>query len=273
MKFKFGIYSLFVLLLIFESCGSSKQVTYFQTKENRKGEIVELPSYRRESIVRFKPDDVLGITVNFPGESSIAADYNLPLVPVASQEDNLDGVVNQGIGRQTFLVKKDGTIDFPVVGNVKVAGYTQGELEDVLIDSVMRISLDRPIVTVRLANFSIYVTGEVSSPGKISVSKDNINILEALALAGDMTIYGKRDDVLLIRQKPDGGYTRISLDISKEEIISSPYYFLQQNDELYIKPNSAKVRAAEFGPNFSLITGVSSFIMAVVPFVFWIINK
>jgi len=266
MKIKFGIYSLFVLLLALGSCTSSKKVTYFQSSENRKGKIVDLPSYRKESVVRFRPDDVLGITVNVPGESGVASDYNLPLVPQATAENSGEDI-NQGIGRQTYLVAKDGTIDFPVIGTIKVVGYTQGELEKYLKKRIMEKLIEPPVITVRLLNFSIYITGEVNRPGRIGVDKDNINILEALALAGDMTIYGKRDDIMLKRQNLDGGYTRISLDLSREDIISSPYYFLQQNDELYIKPNNARAQAADISPSLNVILGVGSFMMSLVTFI------
>jgi len=267
MKVKIGIYSLFISLLIFESCSSSKKVIYFQSTESREGQVVDLPSYRNEKVIRFRPDDILGITVNIPGAPNVAADYNLPLIPSATSENSTESGVIQGVGRQGYLIKKDGTIDFPVVGNIKVSGYTQGELEDFLKEVVMRRAKVTPVITVRIMNFDVYVTGEVSRPGKVRIDKDNINILEVLSLAGDMTIYGRRDDILLKRQTPDGGYMLISLDISKEDIISSPYYFLQQNDELYVKPNNAKAQSGIVSPLLSVTIGVSSFLMSLVTFV------
>jgi len=273
MKVKFGIYSLLFLFLVLESCSSSKNVTYFQTNDNRKGRIVDIPSYRNESVIRFRPDDVLGITVNVPGEPGVAADYNLPLVPRASSENSTEQFVDPSVGRQAFLIRKDGTIDFPVIGIIKVSGYTQAELEDHLKKVLMEMLLEPPVITVRLLNFTITVIGEVGISGKISVDRDNINILEALALAGDMTIYGKRDDVVLMRQRPDGGYTRVSLDITKESIISSPYYFLQQNDHLYVKPNNARTHAADISPRLNVAIGVSSFAMTLVTFVLFLSKR
>jgi len=130
-----------------------------------------------------------------------------------------------------------------------------------------------PIITVRLMNFTITVIGEVTRPGKISIVGDNINLLQALSLAGDMTVYGKRDDVVLIRQTPDGGYLRASLDISREDIISSPFFFLQQNDELYVKPNNARAQAADIGPRLNVILGISSFMMTLVTFALMLSKK
>jgi polysaccharide export outer membrane protein len=97
--------------------------------------------------------------------------------------------------------------------------------------------------------------------------------LDALALAGDMTIYGRRDNIMLLRQKPDGGYLRIHLDISKEETISSPYFFLQQDDELYVVPNSSRAQNADISPHLSVILGVSTFVMSFVTFVLMLTKK
>ncbi|MCL1933811.1 MAG: polysaccharide biosynthesis/export family protein [Candidatus Azobacteroides sp.] len=269
MKSKRGIYySFFFLLSVLASCGtSSRKVVYFQSKEDRQGQIVNLPSYRIENTVRFRPDDILGITVNVPGEQSVASDYNLPLVPAATSENSTEDFVSQGMGRQAFLISKDGTIDFPVLGIIKVAGYTQGELEKYLKERLSTKLVVPAIVTVRLMNFKITVTGEVGRPGTITVDKDNINILEALALAGDMSIYGKRDDIRLFRQKPDGGYTEVSLDISKEDIISSPYFFLQQNDALYVKPVNTRTQNADVSPHWNILVGIGAFVMSVATFV------
>jgi polysaccharide export outer membrane protein len=267
MKVKFGIYSFLFLLLVLASCVSSKKVPYFQTDERRHtGQVIDIPSYRIENTVRFRPDDVIGVTVNVPGEQTVASDYNLPLIPAATNENSRDGSVSQGIGRQTFLVDKEGNIDFPVLGTIRVAGYTQGELEKHLKTLLSANLIVPPVVTVRLMNFQVILTGEVGSPGTYTVEKDHINILEALALAGDMTIYGKRDDIRLHRQRPDGGYSIIHLDISKEEIISSPYFFLQQNDVIYVVPSKAKAQSAD-SPMLNLIFGITSFSMSLVTFV------
>jgi polysaccharide export outer membrane protein len=257
MKNKIGNYTLFCLLLLLMTSCASKNFIYFQSKEDRKGQIFDLPSYRNESTVRFQPDDVLGITVNVPGEQAVASDYNLPLVPAANSE-NSSADINLGIGRQTFLIDKDGTIDFPVLGTLKVAGYTQSELEKYLKERLSEKLVAQSVVTVRLLNFTIYFIGEVNSPGPMTVTRDNINLLQALSLARDLTPYGKRDDIRIFRQKPDGGYTEMSLDISKEDIISSPYYFLQQNDQIYVPPTRVKSQSADISPRYSFILGVAS---------------
>jgi len=271
MKIKIGIYSLFFLLLIMATSCASRKFTYFQTKEARKGKVVDIPSLRNKNFVRFQPDDILGITVNVPGEQSIAIDYNLPLIPSATTENSSDQI-SQGVGRQTFLVRKDGTIDFPVIGIIKVEGYTQEELEKYLKKLLSEKIMIPTIVTVRLLNFTIWLTGEVGN-GQFTVNRDHINLLEALALAGDMTLYGKRDDIRLIRQKPDGSYTAISLDISNENIISSPYYFLQQNDVIYVMPVKAKAQSADISPMLNVTMGITTFAITLVTFVLMLGKK
>jgi len=267
MRFKYGVYFLLVLLIILESCGSAKKVIYFQSKDVRQGRVVDIPSYRLEKVVRFKPDDLLGITVNIPEEPSLAPDYNLPLVPIANQDNTSEGYVNQGMGRQSYLVKKDGTIDFPVLGNIKIEGFTRGELETFLKESIMKNITVEPVITARLQNFVIFVTGEVRNPGRILVDRDNINILEALAMADDMTLYAKRDDIDLFRRNHEGGYTRISLDISREDIISSEYFFLEQNDAIYVKQNNVRTQSASISPTIGSIIGISNLLMTAVTFI------
>ena len=256
------------------SCSSSKKMQYFQSRERRKGIVVpNIPSYLNKNFVRFQPDDVLAITVNVPGEQGIASDYNLPVIPAATSENTTEESISQGIGRQAFLISKEGTIDFPVLGVIKVAGYTQGELEKYIKERLRGILIAPSVVTVRLLNFTVTVTGEVGSPGTYTVSRDHINILEALALAGDMTVYGKRDDILLLRTKPDGNYERISLDISKENIISSPYFFLHQNDILYVTPTKAKSQTADTSPWLNIGMGITSFAISLVTFAIYLSKK
>jgi len=263
---KFGIYSSLLCAIVLSSCVSSKRVPYFQS--NEKG-IVDIPSFRLESTIRFKPDDVLSITVNVPDEPAVAADYNLSLVPEANTE-NSGEIITGGAGRQTYLVKKDGTIDFPVIGTIYVVGYTQDEFESYLKERLKSHIKAPTVITVRMVNFNILVTGEVNSPGFVTSKKDHLNILEALALAGDMTIYGKRDKILLLRETLNGGYRKHYLDINREDLISSPYFFLQQNDAIVVSPVKAKTQSADISPMLSVAMGITTFSMSLVTFILMI---
>ena len=270
MKLKFAIY-LLLSLLVLTSCVSSKKVIYFQKLARKNEKESDIRSDRLKSTVRFQPDDILAITINVPKEPKLAADFNLPLMAIANSENSFDEI-STGTGRQNYLINKEGEIDFPVLSKIKVAGKNQGELEDYLKELISEYITAPVVVTVRLTNFTILVTGEVNRPGYISVSRDHINLLQALALAGDMTIYGKRDDIMLLRQMPDGSYKRIKLDISQQDIISSPYFFLQQNDEIYVKPVKARAQSADISPMLSTIMGVTTFALSLITFVLMLSN-
>jgi polysaccharide export outer membrane protein len=234
---------------------------------------VEVSSFYRESTVRFQPDDVLSITINSPASSaqSVAYDYNLPIQPAAT--DGTDTYINQGLGRQTYMVDKEGKIDMPVIGQIRVVGYTASELQKYIKSLIYPKQLkDEPIVTVRLMNFRITVTGEVNRPGQISVPKDHVNLLEALAFAGDMTISGRRDNIALHREMPDGSVKIVHLDISKGDIISSPYYYLRQNDVIYVMPNKARSQVTDVNPQLGTVVSIGSFLISIVSFVLLITN-
>jgi polysaccharide export outer membrane protein len=143
---------------------------------------------------------------------------------------------------QNYLVSNDGTINFPILGRIKVVGLTKDECEDMILEKIRpyMAESERPIVTVRQANYSITVLGEVGSPGTIQVSREKINIYEALAQAGDLTVYGIRDRVKLIRENADGKREIHMLDLSDANIMNSPYFYMQQNDILYVEPSIVK---------------------------------
>jgi polysaccharide export outer membrane protein len=166
-------------------------------------------------------------------------------------------------------VEKEGKIDFPVLGQIKVSGYTSPELEQYLKGLIMNKYLKTPpVVTVRLLNFRVLVTGEVNRPGFVDMTnKDHLSLLEALAMAGDMTINGKRDDIQLLREMPDGTIKKVKLDISKIDIISNPYYYLHQNDIIYVTPNRAKAQAADSSPQLGTVLSIGSFLVSLVSFV------
>ncbi|MDR2621235.1 MAG: polysaccharide biosynthesis/export family protein [Dysgonamonadaceae bacterium] len=267
MKLNLNILKVFSLLLLLcaASCTSYKKVPYFQVEGEQPGAF-ETSSYASKSVVRFQPDDVLAITVNVVGEQKIALDYNLPIQPSATSFGGEGTDVNTGIGRQTYLVSKAGEIDFPTLGIIKAAGYSQEELQDYIKQLLReRMKID-PIVTVRLMNFKILVMGEVNRPGQITVSKDRIDLFEAIALAGDLTIFGKRDNVFVRRQLPDGTFRHVKLDISKADVSTSPYFYLQQNDMIYVQPTKTKTLQSDISL-WSTVINVASFLISLATFV------
>ena len=263
MKLNIKVFSL-LLLLCATSCTSYRNVPYFQKNGDTKE--FEMQSYAAKSVVRIQPDDVLAIAVNVVGEPKIAIDYNLPIQPSATSLDGAENTTEEGAGRQTYLVSKGGEIDFPTLGWVKVAGYTQEELQEYIKELLHERMIANPIVTVRLMNFRILVTGEVNRPGEIIVKRDRIDIFEALTMAGDLTISGKRTNVTVRRQLPDGTFRYVKLDISKADVTTSPYFYLRQNDLVYVQPNKSRTLQSDMSI-WGTIISAASFLMSIATFV------
>jgi len=170
------------------------------------------------------------------------------------------------------MVSKSGEIDFPTLGWIKVSGYTQEELQEYIKKLLRERMKVEPIVTVRLMNFKIMVTGEVNKPGQITVSKTQIDLFEALTLAGDLTISGKRSNVFVRRQLPDGSFKYVKLDISKADVTTSPYFYLRQNDLVYVQPNKMRSLQSDISA-WSTLMGVGSFLVSIATFVVLITRK
>lgn len=225
------------MILSMVGCGSSKNVTYWQNIDS-----ISLAASKGLYDARIMPKDELTILVQTTD-------------PLTSEPFNLrlNGQQNQ-IQNRGYLVDNDGYINFPIVGKIHVAGLTKTECED-LVKSKIQPYLSRtenPLVSVRMSSYRITVIGEVGSPGVIPVSTEKINIVEALAQAGDMTVYGKRDNILLIREDQQGEKHKVRLNMNDANIINSPYYYLQQNDIVYVEPHKVKARNTFFGSNTSI---------------------
>ena len=270
-----GISFFLLLLFLISGCNSSKKVTYLQTDiKMEEGKAINLLTYYKENIIRFQPDDILGITVNVPGNQSIAFDYNMPIQPSATTNNSLGSEMSAGMGRQTYQINKEGEINFPILGWIKAAGYTKEELEESIKGQLKKYMIkEDPIVVVTFGNFKIFVFGEVNRPGMQSVPKDRINILEAIALAGDLTIYGKRDNVKLTRQFPNGEVEIVQLNLNKMDIVSSPYFYLSQNDMIYVEPNKARASSSAIGASTSLTFTIISTLVSLTSFVILLTNK
>jgi len=190
----------------------------------------------------------------------LAAPFNLT---VATQSNvNLNYATTQPVMQQ-YLVDNEGVIYFPVLGELRVGGLTKREAERLISEKLKPYITETPIVTVRMVNYKISVIGEVTRPGTFTISNEKVNLLEALAMAGDMTVYGLRDDIKLIREDADGKQTIISLDLNKAETILSPYYWLRQNDIVYVTPNKAKARNADIGSSTSLWFSATSILISI----------
>lgn len=236
MKIRFLIIS--ILALIFTtSCASRKDFAYFQDRPLTDGYIDSAP----EQLI-YKPDDILTINVT-AADPLTAQPFNLTVV-----SDNKD--ITSATGRevmQTYLIDYNGNIEFPVLGTLHIIGMTRTQLTSMLKEKISDYAKD-PIVNVRLVNFTVTVIGEVSDPGTFTIQNERITLPEALGLANDLTIFGKRKNVLLIREV-DGKKKFAKIDLTSVNAVSSPLYYLQQNDVIVVEPNNARIRSASYNQN------------------------
>lgn len=235
-KYKYlyrNVLTLLSFMLLFSSC-SIKKFAYFQGADK-----VDLNKQSAFYDARIMPKDQLDIKV-YTISPEASAPFNMSSVSVTSAGQGTSST--SGGGSQNYLVSNDGTINFPVLGRIKVTGLTKEECENMILEKIRPYMApsEEPVVTVRQANYTITVLGEVGSPGSIQVSREKINIYEALAMAGDMTVYGHRDRVKLFRENADGTRELHMLDLSDANIMNSPYFYLQQNDMIYVEPSIVK---------------------------------
>ena len=239
------------IALVMGSCGSTKNVAYFQNSDFIDD---EQSSFLYDA--RIMPKDQLTITVSTTNPEA-AVPFNLTIPTVNNV--NTRSTTSQPT-LQSYLVDNQGYIQFPIVGSLKVGGLTKSEAEQLIQTKIKHYmnAEETPIVTVRMSSYSISVLGEVTRPGTFMVSREKITILEALAQAGDLTIYGVRDKIKLIREDSNGKKEYHTLNLNDANIINSPYYYLQQNDVVYVEPNKVKARNSNVGTTTTLwFTSVS----------------
>jgi polysaccharide export outer membrane protein len=243
-------------ILLLSGCSSYKRVPYLQNSEENGGRTGKLPMYD----AKIMPKDLLTITVNTVIPET-AAPFNLVIqTPLNSAKSSQ---LSQQPSLQQYLVNNEGYIDFPVLGLLQVGGLTKNQAENLIREKLAPYMNERPIVTVRMSNYKISVLGEVNQPGTFSVNNEKVNIFEALALAGDMTVWGVREDVKLIREDSNGERQVISLNMNDADVINSDYYYLQQNDVVYVTPNKVKARNSDIGSATSLWFTAGSMLVSI----------
>ena len=242
--------NIFLLLMgiMLTSCMSTKKVTYFQNLDN-----VDLSKTTGLYDAKIMPKDILSITVH-------------TLTPEASEAFNLKG------SSSGYLVDNDGKIDFPVVGTLNLGGMTTKEAEALIKSKIvpyMSVS-ENPIVQVRMSNYKYAMLGGIRAPGVYTAPNEKISIVEAIARAGDLDLYGQRDKIFLIRENEHGEREYHQLNINDAEIFNSPYFYLQQNDIVYVEPKKVQARNSFFASStsmwlslFGMLTSVSTFILAL----------
>ncbi|WP_417350498.1 polysaccharide biosynthesis/export family protein [Flavobacterium alkalisoli] len=244
-----------LLFFVFTSCVPRKKIVYYQN-------LTSFEDSGNNFETRIKSDDLLMIIISAPGDA--AKDFNLPALGITGT-DMFSSSMDAASGQQriqTYHVDNNGFIQFPVLGKLEVGGMTKGEVIEMLNEKLNKYIKD-PVINLRIANFEIAVSGEVARPGRFTLQTERITLPEALAMAGDMTVYGKRDNVL-VRRDINGKKTFNYIDMTKADFINSPFYYLQQNDEVYVEPNKTKINSSGVGPNVSVIISATSVLIALI---------
>jgi len=218
------------------SCVSNKKIAYFQDIQSVNQAKLENAAAFTEPTIQ--PDDILSINIFTLNPQSGA------IINQAASTPTLGGNTNTSLATQStgFLVDKNGEIELSLVGKLKVAGLTTYQARELIREKSSEV-YKQPNVQLRFANFKVSILGEVNAPSAYTLPNEKVSILDALSLAGDLTIYGKRDNVLIVRDN-DGKKEFARLDLNSSNIFNSPFYYLKQNDVIYVEPNKRKVSAS-----------------------------
>lgn len=245
---------LFGAILLLTSCASREKIVYYQNVED----VLLKETNETKFETKFRADDLLMIIVSAE-DIQAAAPFNL----VNSMTTNPNNPAGSGqMQQQLYLVDSNGNIEFPVLGTIKIAGKTKAEAVQLLTQEIGQY-IHNPIINLRIMNYKVTVQGEVNKPGVHNINSERLTLTEAIALSGDMTVYGKRDNVLVIREI-DGKRIPIRVDMTKADFMSSPYYYLNQNDIVYVEPNKTRVNSSVVGPNLSLGLSALSLLVTII---------
>src|SRR5690606_2192959 len=238
-----------LLLILVASCASREELVYFQGEPPNLDSIHHAPP-------TLQPDDLLAITV-----SAADLEATLPFNQVSPYTAR--GGSGQNMDRQiTYLIDPEGYIDYPVLGKIKLAGLTRAQAMDMMRRLLSEYIID-PGVNIQITNFRVTVIGEVRNPGSFTLPEERVTILEALGLAGDLTINGVRKNVLVIRGTEENeSFIRVAL--TSPDLVQSPAYFLRQIDVIYVEPNKAQINSSSYSRSTSVISSIASLAITVI---------
>lgn len=240
---------LFAMTMGFTSCVMTKQVAYFQNLDS-----IDITQSRPAPETHIKANDELTILVSSINPEA-AEPFNMNIGGRTTSSNN------QSISKAmySYIVDQNGDINFPVVGKVHLVGLTRPQAEEKLTSLIKPYfaEAETPVVKIRFSSFHITILGEVGSSKVINVDNERISILEALAQAGDLTVYGKRPNILLVRESSTGEKIAYRYNMNDANLFNSPYYYLEQNDIVYIEPQKAKARSADVS-SYTFWTPLSS---------------
>lgn len=268
MKYVYWTLILLVFLGI-TSCSSSKNVPYMIDVENIPSEVLNAASPQPSPVLA--PGDILDILVMAKNQE-VVIPFNKRLIQneVYTRGNNTKAV-------EFYLVDQNGDIEFPVLGSLHVAGKSKKEVELMIQEALYpRYLSELPQVSVWIQNFTISVLGDVARPGMFTIENERVSILDAIALAGDLNITGRRDNVLLVRVNSDGTKNIARINLNDKNLVASPYFYLQQNDVLYVQPNKSKANSAVVvPPTTSLVFSATSILLTIANLIItaWSLSK
>ncbi len=239
------------IIILLSSCGSRKKMVYLQDDSTQINTLYD------QYVPKIQVNDILTVVVT-AADPKVTAPFN----PISSMSGgNMTQNTDLAL-RPTYTVDNDGNITLPMLGKTKVIGLTRIEAIEKIRTELGKYIID-PGVNINFNNFRISVLGDVARPGSFVLPSERLTVLEAISMAGDLTIRGVRENVLLIREV-DGKKTMHRLDLTKQNILNSPYYYLAQNDVIYVEPNQAQINSSKLGANTNIIISISSLLITVI---------
>lgn len=258
-----------ILIWGITSCASSKSVPYMIDVESIPAEVLNAATPQPSPILA--PGDILDISV-MAKNHEVVVPFNKRLM---QGEAFVRGTMTTP--EEFYLVDQNGDIDFPVLGKLHVGGKSKTEVSMMIQEALYPKYLSElPQVSVWIQNFSVSVLGDVNRPGMFTIQNERVSVLDAIALAGDLAITGRRDNVLLVRVNADGTKQIARINLNDKNLISSPYFYLQQNDVLYVQPNKSKANSAVVvPPTTSLVFSATSILLTIANLIItaWSISK
>ena len=242
---------IFLLIMGLSSCVSKKNITYFQFDEIEQSKV----SNKFETV--FKPDDLLQITIS-SDDVEATLPFNLPAVTFGTT-GSATGTPKQ----QTYLIDSKGEIDFPILGKLKLGGLSRESALELLKNKLSPDYVKSPTINIKIANFKVTVYGDVKKPGTYTIPNERVSILDAIGLAGDLNISGRRDNIMVIREE-NNKKVQYRVNLLSNKSLTSPVFYLQQNDVVYVEHNKARIQSASSNSNTSLFISVTGLIITIV---------
>ncbi len=255
-----NILTVIIVTILLVSCATKEEVVYFNGM-NSSDNSIGLDSYSPT----YHVDDQLIIIVNAL-DAEAARPFNK--VSVSVSQDMAEARGREKL--QTYRIDSEGNINFPVLGKIKLSGLNREQATNLLQDK-LTVYIKDPIVDIQTTNYKITVLGEVNRPGTYTATNERITLIEAIAMAGDLTIYGERENVLVI-QDYDGKKTYTRVNLKSDDLFSSPVYYLSQNDVVYVEPNKTQAKASSIGPSTGVIFSALGLLLSTSALILTIIN-